>query len=153
MYPFTTFKPPLTSPKDQHGKIFTLAWNPLVKDILATAGDDNAVKIWHAKEGLKYTLTGHTQNTRALAWNYEQPWLLISGSWDSSIRLWNVTHQRCIHVANEHNADVYGLASHPKRPFVYVSSSRDTTMRVWTLEKSVASLMVGFDFYLDNFFS
>jgi WD40 repeat protein len=45
---------------DQHGKIFTLVWNPLVKNIIATAGDDNAVKIWHAKEGLKYTLTGHT---------------------------------------------------------------------------------------------
>jgi len=30
------------------GKIFTLAWNPLVKNIIATAGDDSLVKIWHA---------------------------------------------------------------------------------------------------------
>ena len=113
----------------------------MVKNILATAGDDTIVRVWKADKGLLYELSGHTRPTRALAWNYEQPWLLLSGSWDSTIRLWNVTHpnvnKRCIHVSNEHNADVYGLTSHPTKPFIYVSSSRDTTMRVWTLEKSV----------------
>jgi WD40 repeat protein len=61
----------------------------------------------------------------------------MSGSWDSSIRIWNVPEEKCIHFTDYHNADVYGISSHPKRPFLYISTSRDTTMRVWTNEKSV----------------
>ncbi len=35
-------------------------------------------------------LSGHTHNVRALVWHYEIPWLLLSGSWDGTIRVWDI---------------------------------------------------------------
>ena len=80
------------------------------------------------------TLTGHTQFVRALSWNFEHRNLLLSGSWDSSIRLWDALSGACLLVINDHIADVYSIASHPERPFTYISASRDTTVRVWEIE-------------------
>lgn len=35
-------------------------------------------------------LRGHTSNVRPLHWNSEVPWLLLSGSWDGTVRAWDV---------------------------------------------------------------
>lgn len=35
-------------------------------------------------------LKGHTSNVRPLHWNTEVPWLLLSGSWDGTVRAWDV---------------------------------------------------------------
>lgn len=96
------------------------------------------------------------------------PWLLLSGSWDGTIRAWDIRrasgdkadHQltkqnngdgdstlrklvdedACIAVMRDHVADVYGISAEESRPFLYVSASRDTTLRQFTLEGVVSSL-------------
>lgn len=80
-------------------------------------------------------LQGHKSYVRALSWNYENKHLLFSGSWDSTIRIWNVITGSCLVEMNDHVADVYSLVSHPLRPFTYLSCSRDTTVRVWEVER------------------
>jgi len=127
----------------------------MIPSILASGGDDNIIRIWDTKqvkklllELLKYfqgtqtVLTGHKSRVRGIVWNNELPWLLSSGSWDTTIITWDVRERTPIHIAKEHHADVYGIISHPQRPFVYVSCSRDTSLRFWTLEKLVTPLML-----------
>ena len=82
-------------------------------------------------DGSSKELIGHTDKVRGLSFNFELPWLLISGSWDSTVRLWDTRSKQCLHVIGDHQADVYGIISHPQRPFIFMSSSRDTTIRVW----------------------
>jgi WD40 repeat protein len=79
------------------------------------------------------TLVGHTSNVRAICWSDEDVNLLLTGSWDSTIRVWDCWTGEC-QVINHHAADVYAITSHPKRPFVFVSSSRDTTIRMWEID-------------------
>ena len=43
-------------------------------------------------------LQGHSSNIRALTWSHELPQLLLSGSWDSSIRLWDSLTGACLRV-------------------------------------------------------
>eukprot|EP01038_Epipyxis_sp_PR26KG_P004746 gene4746-6657_t len=139
-------------------RAFSCAWSPILNGLLATASDDNCVHIWKIDLSDALTkevvdnqpivknpltrLVGHTGNVRALAWNYEHETFLMSGSWDSTIRLWDTSTGTCLYVVSDHVADVYAITSHPERPFMYLSCSRDTTVRVWELRGLFARLRI-----------
>lgn len=53
-------------------------------------------------------LSGHTAPVRGLMWNPEIPYLLISGSWDYTIRVWDTRDGTCLDTVYDHGADVYG---------------------------------------------
>jgi WD40 repeat protein len=128
-------------------RVFHCFWSPLVPGLLASGSDDKSIKIWKVKDIAELSKTtgnqspkpnvsliGHSSFVRALCWNTEISDLLISGSWDSTIRVWNVVTGYCLRVVECHVADVYALSTHPERPFVYASCSRDTSIRIWELE-------------------
>ena len=134
---------------------FKSVWNPHHPDILASGSNDTTIRVWDVSNKNQNqnqnssmiendtiaVLEGHTHNIRALLWSYEFPEILISGSWDTTIRIWNVQQNNgkggkgmCLQIIRDHHSDVYGMASHPNRPFTLVSSSRDTTLRVWRID-------------------
>ena len=53
-------------------------------------------------------MTGHKGPVRGLLWNPEIPYLVVSGSWDSEIRVWDVREGKCLDTMSDHGADVYG---------------------------------------------
>lgn len=120
-------------------------WSPLVKDTIASGSDDATVRVWKMGEKGHMTLSGHTSNVRALTWNTEVPWMLLSGAWDGSIRVWDTRSGTCVYEKREHCADVYSLSSHPMRPFSFISSSRDTSIRLWvSYTSSYQDTMINF---------
>ena len=60
--------------------------------------------------------------------------MCFTGSWDATVRTWDVVVGACLTVSDCHLADVYAIATHPDRPFLAVTCSRDTTMRFWSTE-------------------
>ncbi|EKX48332.1 hypothetical protein GUITHDRAFT_136844 [Guillardia theta CCMP2712] len=123
-------------------KAFSVKFSPLVPGLLASSSDDCRVAVWRVEEEKKVVvLEGHTNKTRALSWHYEIPFILLSGSWDGCIRVWDIRGSgSCLLVVMDHHADVYGLSSHPERPFLFASSSRDTTLRFWSAEQLTPSI-------------
>ncbi len=87
-------------------------------------------------------MVGHSHYVRGLAWNHEVPWLLLSGSWDSTVKAWDIRSSACIFTLDDHNADVYGIATNPDRPFVVATCSRDTTLRFWQIEEPLIPVIV-----------
>ena len=51
---------------------------------------------------------GHTAPVRGLLWNPEVPYLLMSGSWDHTIRVWDTRDGACLDTILDHGGDVYG---------------------------------------------
>lgn len=134
---------------------FHCTWSPIIPGMLASGGDDHKVLVWCLDleklemdvmstkkdhfpfpQSIKPTkeLQGHTSKVRALVWNHELKHILLSGSWDATIRIWHVDAGLCLRVVTDHIADVYSLQSHPHRPFLYLSCSRDSTIRQWELQ-------------------
>ncbi|CAM9918531.1 unnamed protein product, partial [Hapterophycus canaliculatus] len=79
--------------------------SPLLEGTLASGSDDASVIVWCLNQGAlprsepagaarkvhpSAILTGHTSNVRPLHWNSEVPWLLLSGSWDGTVRAWDL---------------------------------------------------------------
>ncbi|KAG9405553.1 WD repeat-containing protein 17 [Aphanomyces cochlioides] len=137
---------PLRVLAGHEARVFHTVWYPFQASHawIASSADDCTIRVWTvdriAENGgvVPYvTLRGHTNFVRALVWSCsrheaESPFLL-SGSWDASIRVWDVAARECRFVVTDHLADVYGIATHVDTPCIFVSCSRDTTIRFWGL--------------------
>ena len=65
--------------------------------------------MWQVEsEACSAVLEGHTSSVRGLCWNFEIPYLLASGSWDATLRLWDVRSGKCVETVMDHGADIYG---------------------------------------------
>ncbi|BFZ54759.1 SCF ubiquitin ligase complex subunit cdc4 [Savitreella phatthalungensis] len=76
------------------------------------------------------TLTGHTQSVRAIAANED---ILVSGSYDHSVRVWRISTGAKLWRLSGHNQKVYSVVLDSKRNRC-VSGSMDWKVKVWDLE-------------------
>ena len=79
---------PMSLPYGQPGGVRALAYGPDGR-ILATGGDDHAIRLWNAATGQEIgaPLTGHTGTVTSVAFSPDGT-LLASGSADQTVRLW-----------------------------------------------------------------
>jgi WD40 repeat protein len=77
---------------------------------------------------LVYTLTGHTNFVQTLATLPNGN--LASGSWDSTIKIWNPSTGSLVYTLTGHTNEVYSLATLPNGNLA--SGSYDSTIKIWT---------------------
>lgn len=75
------------------------------------------------------TLTGHTSWVGAVAISQDRK-TLISGSYDNTIKLWDLSTGESISTLIGHNSTVYSVAMSPDRQTV-ISGSDDGTIKLW----------------------
>ena len=78
-------------------------------------------------------LKGHTSSIVTLAVTRDNKYI-ISGSWDKTIRVWNLLQKTQETVLNGHTDAVNSVLVTSNNKFV-ISGSSDKTIRVWNLIK------------------
>ncbi|GMH34641.1 hypothetical protein BSKO_02502 [Bryopsis sp. KO-2023] len=102
-----------------------------LREEVATAGGDHLIKLWGKEDWeCKNVLNGHQDEVSTLS-STDDKKRLISGSWDKTIRIWNVVERTCIHVLHGNYRGDFEVS----RVFggLIASGADDRVIRVWDL--------------------
>ena len=75
----------------KHGDtVHSVAFSPLDSSLIASAGEDNTIKLWNLRQNSVKTLRGHEGTVGSVAFSPDGE-LLVSGSDDSTIKWWDIS--------------------------------------------------------------
>ncbi|CAH8317225.1 unnamed protein product [Eruca vesicaria subsp. sativa] len=107
------------------------------EQFLAVATNLEEVRVYDvATMSCSYVLAGHKEVVLSLDTCVSSSGniLVVTGSKDKTVRLWNATSQSCIGVGTGHNGDILAVAFAKKSFSFFVSGSGDRTLKVWSLD-------------------
>ncbi len=120
-----------TSFTDTFGLVHAVAFHPGGQELAATAEDE--IRLWRDPDGQRSgLLRGHTDDVWSIAFNAEGT-LLVSGSWDQTVRLWDLSTQKCIRTLAGHAKGVTAVAFSPDAQLI-ASGSYDHTVCLWATQ-------------------
>ncbi|KAJ1649205.1 Lissencephaly-1 [Dispira simplex] len=116
--------------KGHRSPITRVCFHP-VFNVLASASEDDTIKIWDYETGeFERTLKGHTKAVQDVAFDPKGNFL-VSCSADLTIRLWDLNNDyQCVKTLFGHDHCVSSVRFIPSGDKI-VSTSRDKTIRVW----------------------
>lgn len=110
---------------------------------LAVATNSVDIKLYNMKDMGCQLLRGHTDLVLTLASTPSNTSLLVSGSKDNSIRVWQMdseTHiMKCIAVGSRHTLSVGAVAFSKLSASFFLSASQDSCLKLWKLPKKLKS--------------
>jgi WD40 repeat protein len=97
---------------------------------LASASDDNTVKLWDASSGeCLQTIEGHSSYVRSVVFSHDST-RLASASTDNIVKLWDASSGECLQTLKGHSSVVTSVAfSHDSTRLA--SASYDNTVKLW----------------------
>ncbi|XP_051905594.1 coronin-7-like isoform X1 [Hippocampus zosterae] len=127
-----------------------LCWDPFDTHRLAVAGEDAKIRVWQVpKGGLKETLTdpelilqGHTEKIYSIKFHPLASDLLVSSSYDLTVRLWNLEDGEQVQLLTGHRDQVFCMAWSPDGKQL-VTVCKDGKIRVYDPRKSDAPVQEG----------
>ena len=110
------------------------------------ASRDNTIRVWNVADGtLRHTLEGHTAAVRSLA---SCSRLLLSGSDDGTIRMWDLQGGKSLGILGSQGAPVVLLAMIPGTLAVVAVS--EYNFQLWDISDKQGSGKSQFDYYWQN---
>lgn len=107
---YTNFKPTLY--KAHNNYVSHACWEPLHVNLncdrFVTASKDNSLKVWNTRNGLLFSLSGHTSGVTCVKWGGTG--FIFSSSQDRTIIVWNAKDGSPKHVLKGHGHWVNFLA-------------------------------------------
>ena len=85
---------------EHDGGVRTVAFSPVNSQLVASAGEDNTIKLWNLRKETARTLKGHTDVINSIAFSPNGR-LLASVSHDRTIKLWNIHNEKNIATLRE----------------------------------------------------
>ncbi|GLJ48904.1 hypothetical protein SUGI_1031530 [Cryptomeria japonica] len=103
--------------------------------LLATAGADRNILVWDVDGGFcTHSFRGHQMGVTTVLFHLDPRGrlVLISGSTDATVRIWDLKAKKCIAVLEKHFSVVTSLAI-SENGWILLSASRDKVVNIWDL--------------------
>jgi WD40 repeat protein len=118
--------------------------------LLASASDDNTVKLWDARSGAaKQTLEGHSSPVNAVAFSPDGT-LLASGSADETVKLWDALLGAAKQTLEGHSAPVTSVDFSPDGTLLASGSDDETVTRIHRPDSQEPAWSLQIPRYLDT---
>uniref|UniRef100_A0A3B3TZH8 Coronin n=1 Tax=Poecilia latipinna TaxID=48699 RepID=A0A3B3TZH8_9TELE len=124
------------------------SWDPFDAHRLAV-GDDAKIRMWQVPEGgLKETLTEpklvlqHTEKIYSIKFHPLASGVLVSSSYDLTVRLWNLESGEQVKILTGHQDQVFGMAWSPDGKLL-ATVCKDGKVRIYDPRKSTAPVQEG----------
>ncbi|XP_043955902.1 coronin-7-like isoform X2 [Gambusia affinis] len=130
--------------------VVDISWDPFDTHRLAVAGDDAKIRLWQVPEGgLKETLTepklilqGHTEKIYSIKFHPLASGVLVSSSYDLTVRLWNLESGEQVKILTGHQDQVFGMAWSPDGKLL-ATVCKDGKVRIYDPRKSTSPVQEG----------
>jgi hypothetical protein len=100
----------------------------------------NVIRLWDLRDFDRENnwLIGHQGAVEALAFSADNRWL-VSGSWDNTVRVWDLLTRQPVHRFEGHSEHVNAVAISPSGTQLASGASglTDTSILIWDLRKSL----------------
>ena len=98
------------------GEVRTVKFSPVNNSLIASAGDNNTIKLWNLQDDTVRTFRGHNDQINTVAFSPNGQ-VLVSGSDDWTFKLWNIPQQQHIatleHINESSRSQVKDVAFSP----------------------------------------
>jgi WD40 repeat protein/uncharacterized caspase-like protein len=128
-------------------------------NLIATASDDNTIKIWTKEGNLLDTLTGHSDRVTSISFQPQNlttnknNYLLVSGSADKTVILWEIKNNQGqqIKQLKEHTDWITDVAiTVTKDSLIIASASRDNTIKLWRKDGTLIDTLSGHQSWVNS---
>jgi len=115
-------------------------WHCTHPTIFGSVGDDQKLMIWDTRSNNytkpSYSVDAHTAEVNCLAFNPFSEYVLITGSADKTLALWDLRNLKVkLHLFESHQDEIFQAQWSPKNETILASSGSDRRVYVWDLSK------------------
>ncbi|HAX90358.1 MAG TPA: type IV secretion protein Rhs [Cyanobacteria bacterium UBA11370] len=110
------------------------------RNLIASASEDNTIKLWKRNGTLLKTLTGHKNGVYAVTFSPDGE-LIASASEDNTIKLWK-NDGTFLKTFTGHTDGVYAVTFSPDGKFI-ASASEDNTIKLWKRDGTFLKTLTG----------
>ena len=103
---------------------------------IASAHSDSTIHFWYMGRTYIDALKGHTNVVSSIAFFRDSP-TLVSGSYDGTVRLWDLNSRSNLETFIGHTDRVYSVAVSPDESII-ASGSDDNTINLWDIDTGQA---------------
>ncbi|MDZ8189329.1 MAG: AAA family ATPase [Nostoc sp. ChiSLP02] len=121
-------------------RILSVSFSPDGQTI-ASASDDNTIKLWQRDGSLVKTLQGHSLGVNSVSFSPDGQ-MLASASTDKTVKLWRLNDSQLLSTFTEHSDWVFSVSFSPNGQTI-ASASDDGTVKLWKLDGTEIKTLVG----------